>query len=348
MSEPELICERRGAAGCVLLNRPKALNALTPGMVAGLAAALDAWERDPAVERVVVRGAGERAFCAGGDIRLIHDLGKAGDHAAQMAFWRDEYRLNARIARYPKPYVSLIDGIVMGGGVGVSAHGSRRVAGDRYSFAMPEVSIGFFPDVGASYFLPRLPGQAGVWLALTGARIGAGDACSLGLATHFCPSGEHAALAEALCGRGDTDVLLARFAAPAPPPKFSHARGVIDACFARASVAEIIAALEAAGGDFAAETLATLAGKSPTSLVLTLRQMREGARLALPDVLRMEYRIVWRVCRGREFQEGVRAAIIDRDNRPSWSPARLEDVRAADIEACFAPLGADELALAAT
>ena len=344
MPEPEIICERRGAAGCVLLNRPKALNALTHGMVAGLAAALDAWERDPAIERVVVRGAGERAFCAGGDIRLIHDLGKAGDHAAQMAFWRDEYPLNLRIARYPKPYVSLIDGIVMGGGVGVSTHGSRRVAGDRYSFAMPEVSIGFFPDVGASCFLPRLPGQTGTWLALTGARIGAGDACSLGLATHFCASASHAALAEALCENGDTDAILAKFRSPAPAAKHAGAREAIDDCFARDSVVEIIDALASRGGEFAAETLATLAGKSPWSLVLTLRQLREGARLDLAEALRMEYRMVWRVCRGHEFYEGVRAAIIDRDNRPAWNPSCVGDVRAADIEACFAPLGEEELA----
>ena len=175
-AEPEVLCERRGAAGMIVLNRPRALNAVTHGMVRAIASALDAWEKDPAVTRVVVTGAGDRAFCAGGDIRQLYELGRSGRHAETLAFWREEYILNARIKRYSKHYVAIVDGIVMGGGVGLSLHGSHRIAGDRYLFAMPEVGIGFFPDVGATYALPRLPGQAGLWLGLTGARIRRADA----------------------------------------------------------------------------------------------------------------------------------------------------------------------------
>src|SRR5918994_3966155 len=196
--EPEILCERRGEAGLITLDRPKALNALTLRMVRALRRSLDAWEADPAVTRVVIAGSGERAFCAGGDIRQLYDLGRGGRVEEALAFWREEYELNIRIKRYPKPFVALIDGIVMGGGVGVSLHGSHRVAGDRYSFAMPEVAIGFFPDVGATYALPRLPGRTGTYFALTGERLRAADALALGLATHAVPSTDHPALLEAL------------------------------------------------------------------------------------------------------------------------------------------------------
>ncbi len=188
--ESELIRERRGRIGLVTLNRPKALNALTPGMVRGLAEALDAWERDDAVAAVVVTGAPGKAFCAGGDIRLLYDWGKAGRFAEARAFWREEYLLNARIKAYSKPYVAFIDGIVMGGGVGVSLHGSHRVASEHYLFAMPEVGIGFFPDVGATHALPRLPGRTGTWLAVSGDRVKQADALALGLATHTMASAD--------------------------------------------------------------------------------------------------------------------------------------------------------------
>src|SRR4051812_5046490 len=212
MAEAELLCERRGAAGLVTLNRPQALNALTHGMVLALRRALDEWADDPAVTRVVVLGAGERAFCAGGDIRHLYDLGKAGRHEEALRFWRDEYPLNVRIKRYPKPYVTLIDGIVMGGGVGVSLHGSHRVAGDRYQFAMPEVGIGFFPDVGATYALPRLPGRMGLYLALTGERARAADALAFGLATHAVPSAALAEVRAALIDGAPVDAALGRVA----------------------------------------------------------------------------------------------------------------------------------------
>lgn len=351
MSEPDIICEKRGAAGCVLLNRPKALNALTHAMIEGLAGALDAWEHDASIERVIVSGEGERAFCAGGDIRLIHDLGKAGNHETQLRFWREEYILNRRIARYPRPYIALIDGFVMGGGAGVSIHGSHRIAGDRLAFAMPEVSIGLFPDVGATYFLPRLPGHTGAWLALTGARIGPGDACELGLATHYVGSHRISDLARALEARGDTDAIIGSFAGSPPAAKYTAERGVIDACFGASDVAGVFDALERAsaqGSDFAGATLASLAAKSPTSVAIGLRQMQAGAGLDIEAALALEYRIVSRVCRGHDFYEGVRAAIIDKDNRPVWKPARREDLTQAMIDAYFAPLGAGELTFPAS
>lgn len=346
MAEPDIICEKRGAAGFVLLNRPQALNALNGAMVAGLAAALDAWEPDAGIERVVVSGAGERAFCAGGDIRLMHDLGKAGDHAAQLRFWREEYILNQRIARYSKPYVALIDGFDMGGGVGISIHGSRRVAGSQLKFAMPEAGIGFFPDVGATYFLPRLPGYAGTWLGLTGARIGAGDACALGLATSHAPSSQFGALARALEASGDTDSIIAQYSAPPPPAAFEAERGVIDACFSQAGVPAILRALEqkaAEGSVFARDTRAQLQRQSPTSAALGLAQMRAGRGLSIEAALAIEFRIVSRICRGHDFYEGVRSVIIDKDNSPRWRPASHDDVSASRINEYFAPLGADEL-----
>ena len=224
--EPETLVERRGRAGWITLNRPRALNALTLGMVREISAALDAFERDANVEFVVVTGAGERAFCAGGDVRWLNERGRAGDHAAQLAFWGEEYILNRRIKRYRKPYVALIDGIVMGGGVGVSLHGTYRVVGERTVFAMPEVGIGLFPDVGGTYLLPRVPGHFGAFLALTGLQAKAGDLVALGLATQFTPSAEMSKLAEALAGEpGPLEAILARFAAPAPASALLAERG---------------------------------------------------------------------------------------------------------------------------
>ena len=215
MNDADILFERRGAAGLVTLNRPAALNAVTHGMVRSLRAQLDAWADDPAITRVVVKAAGERAFSAGGDIRALYDLGQAGRHAEALQFWRDEYPLNALIKNYRKPYVALIDGIAMGGGVGVSVHGSHRVAGDRFSFAMPEVGIGFFPDVGATWFLPRMPGELGAYCALTGERFNAADGCGAGLATHRVPSARFEAMLDGLAGTVSVDAVLAAFAEPA-------------------------------------------------------------------------------------------------------------------------------------
>ncbi len=272
----EILCERRGAAGLVTLNRPQALNALTHGMVRALRAALDGWAADPAVACVVVAAAGERAFCAGGDIRHLYELGRAGRHDEALQFWRDEYALNVLIEGYGKPYVALIDGLVMGGGVGISLHGSHRVAGERYQFAMPEVGIGFFPDVGATYALPRLPDGFGTYLALTGARVGAADALALGLATHAVRSADLPALRDALVAGEPVDAVLHRFAHEPGPPALLEHRATVTRCFSGETVAEILARLDGEGSEFAARTAATIRAKSPTSLAVALEQMRRG------------------------------------------------------------------------
>ncbi len=344
-ADDEAVIERRGAAGVVVLNRPKALNALTLTMVRLIAAALDGWERDPTVTRVVIRAAGERAFCAGGDIRHLYELGRAGAHAEQLIFWREEYQLNRRIRLYPKPVVALIDGIVMGGGVGVSINASHRVAGEGFSFAMPEVGIGFFPDVGATYILPRLAHRAGVYLGLTGARADAGDALALGLAEAFVPRSATAALAQALEAEGDVDATLGQFSAPPPASALMAEAATLDAAFAPATVDAILNALDArqAGGSaFAAAAGAAIRSKSPTSLAIALRQMALGRAASFDEALRIEFRIVSRVCRGRDFYEGVRALIIEKDNKPVWSAPPS----GAEVDAYFAPLGADELTFA--
>ncbi len=338
--------ERRGAAGFVLLDRPKALNALTLEMVRAIAGALDSFERDERVARVVVASAGGRAFCAGGDIRLIYQQGREGDHAAQLTFWREEYQLNQRIKRYSKPYVALIDGIVMGGGVGLCLHGSHRVASERCVFAMPEVGIGFFPDVGATYALPRLPHRVGVYLAATGLRADAGDVVALGLAQSFVPSASFGALALALEQQGSVDEILARFAAPPPPSKILAEAEQIESWFARLDRQAILDALASAaerGSSSAQSALAAMRDKSPTSQAIALRQMELGTGLSFEEAMRLEFRVVSRLCRGHDFYEGVRAAIIDKDQSPHWRPGPGEALDENTIAAYFAPLGAQEM-----
>jgi enoyl-CoA hydratase len=335
----EVIVERRHGAGVVILNRPHALNALTLRMVREIAAALDDFERDVSIERVIVRAAGERAFSAGGDVRWLYERGRAGDYAAQSAFFREEYALNARIKRYRKPYVALLDGLAMGGGVGVSLHGAHRVATERASLAMPEVGIGFFPDVGATWALPRVPHRIGVAMAAAGLRANAADMAALGLATAYVESARLPALAEALERPGPTAAIIGEFAVPPPPsPLMTHA-AAIERAFATAEVASVEAALRADGSTFAQGLIDTMATKSPTSLAIALKQMQVGASMSFEDAMRVEFRIVTRICRGHDFYEGVRAALVDKDNRPQWRPAPS----AADIDAYFAPLGADEL-----
>jgi enoyl-CoA hydratase len=341
-ADDEILCERRGAAGVITLNRPAALNALTLGMVRVMRRSLDAWATDPAVTRVLVRAAGERAFCAGGDIRWLYELGQAGREAEALAFWREEYALNAVIKRYPKPYLALIDGIVMGGGVGISLHGSHRVAGERYLFAMPEVGIGFFPDVGATYALPRLPGAMGAYLALTGARIGPADALALGLATHTVASAVLPAIADALAAGDPIESCLAAHARPPGPAPLTAERKLIDRCFSGASVPTVLACLDAAAGSgsaFAGRTAATLRAHSPTSLAIALEQMRRGASLSFEEAMRTEFRIVARLIAGHDFYEGVRATLIDRDGRPQWRPSGLDSVSADAVARHFADLG---------
>jgi enoyl-CoA hydratase len=299
-------------------------------MCLALDARLQEWQDDPAVRSVLVRGQGRRAFCAGGDVRRLYD-DRDGDYP--RAFYRAEYRLNARLHRFAKPYIAFLDGIVMGGGVGVSVHGSHRIATENTVFAMPETGIGLFPDVGGSYFLGRCPGALGMYLGLTGARLGAADAIYCGIAQHFMPAKDWDRLS-------DPGSIASH---PTEPAKLAAHRALIDRCFAQPSIEEIIAALTVEREPFAAETLAVLAAKSPTSLKIARRQIATGRGLAFDDCMRMEWRMVNRVIRGHDFYEGVRAAIVDKDRKPRWRPARLADVTEDEVARYFVPLPGDEL-----
>ena len=342
-TDTDIQFERRGAAGIVTLNRPQALNAVTHAMVRALAAKLGEWARDPAVTRVLITAA-QRAFSAGGDIRALYELGKANRHAEALHFWRDEYALNTLIKRYPKPYVALIDGIVMGGGVGISIHGSHRVAGDKFQFAMPEVGIGFFPDVGATWFLPRMPGELGTYCALTGERMRNADAIAAGIATHYVSSTRFPELMDALCGTVPVDAVVSAFAEKLGIGPVSIYRQAIDRLFSGDSVEGIVQALDreailrSSEAGWAGATSAGIRGKSPTSLRIALAQLRHGKDWSFTDCMKAEYRIVSRIIYGHDFYEGVRAVIIDKDNAPRWKPERLAQVTDADVDSHFAPL----------
>jgi enoyl-CoA hydratase len=340
--DAEVLIERRGRAGVIVLNRPQALNALTLTMVRLIAAALDEWEGDGAVDRILLLAAGERAFCAGGDVRRLYDLGRAGDHDSQLTFWREEYQVDRRIKTYPKPVVALVDGIVMGGGVGLAMHAQHTVAGERFVFAMPEVGIGFFPDVGAAWILPRLEFRVGVYFALTGLRAIAGDAVALGLAKTFVPSAAFPALTQALESEEPVKTVLGRFAASPPRSTLIDEAEAIETCFSgpdRAAILDALRDAETQGHAIAAPARAAMQEKSPTSQAIALKQMVLGATIDFDEALRMDYRIVSRICRGHDFYEGVRAVIVDKDNRPRWSPPPAR----AEIDAYFAPLGDGEL-----
>jgi len=345
-SEPDILFECKGVAGQVMLNRPHALNAVSHAMVRALAQQLDEWESDPTVTRVIVTARGGRAFSAGGDLRDLYDLGRAGRYKEALGFFRDEYRLNSRIKHYRKPYVALIDGIVMGGGAGISIHGSHRVAGDRFVFGMPEVGIGFFPDIGATWFLPRLPGQLGAYCALTGERLNAADATTASVATHRVASSRFPELIDALCGNVPVDAVLGAFSESANRAAIA-AQSAIDRMFDHERMEDVLAALdaEAAGAEtdaaFAAKTAALIRVKSPTSLKIALKQMRLGSGLDFNECMRTEFRIVSRVMRGQDFYEGVRAVIIDKDQAPHWNPATLEAVSPAEAGRYFAPLASE-------
>jgi enoyl-CoA hydratase/carnithine racemase len=330
-----MLARREGAAGTLLMNRPKTLNALDIEMIRGFQSALDAWTEDAAVRLVLLEGAGGRAFCAGGDVRRIREFAIAGDTAAIEAFFAEEYAVNRGIAHFGKPWISLIDGVCMGGGIGVSIHGAPRVVTEHAMLAMPETAIALFPDVGTSWNLPRLPGAIGNWLALTGARLRGADAVHAGLATHYVLRERLPALRQALLA-GDAGV-VARFAEPLPEAGFAPHRAAIDRCFSRDSVLGIIQALEAEGTAWAAEQVAILRRMSPTSLCVSLELLRRGAGATLDECLEMELaltRVV--VNRHPDFREGVRSVLVDKDGAPNWSPARLEDVDPAAIRAMFA------------
>ncbi|MEM9937811.1 MAG: enoyl-CoA hydratase/isomerase family protein [Pseudomonadota bacterium] len=340
-----------GQVGHITLNRPEALHALNLDMCEAILTALTVWKHDPTVKAVLIDHAdGSRGFCAGGDIIMLRNSGM-DDAAEARAFFAEEYRMNAAIKSFPKPYVALMDGVTMGGGVGLSVHGTYRVATERTLFAMPETGIGLFPDVGGGWFLPRLDGELGTWLALTGARLKGGDVAQAGVATHFIPSDGLADLKTAILNAdyGETpDVVLQQILdaahEPAPAASFADVQSILDNCFAGDSAEAIVAALQTEGSEWALKQAQTIAEKSPETVKVALRQVREGAACeTFEDNMRMEYRIGWRKVQSPDFIEGVRAVVVDKDHAPKWVPDTLEAVSDAHIDQYFEPLGDDEL-----
>jgi enoyl-CoA hydratase len=342
--DAEVIIRREGRAGRITLNRPKALNALTLGMVREIWKALLAWKDDPEVELVLLDGAGERALCAGGDVRWLYDS-RVNGSADARTFWSEEYRLNALIARYPKPYVAFMDGIVMGGGIGLSAHGRHRVVTERSQLAMPETSIALIPDVGGTWLLSRAPKETGAYLGLTGERMRGAGTVYARFADAFVTSAQLPALATALTGSaaGEVSEIVQGFAETPPTSELAKRAALIDRAFRFDTVEEIRTELTAIGGDWAERTLAELAEKSPLSLKLTLAAIRNARRLgSLEEALGVEYRLCVRLFEHGEFIEGVRALIVDKDRQPKWNPPRLQEVSADQVKDFFAPLPAAE------
>ncbi|MEQ9812563.1 MAG: enoyl-CoA hydratase/isomerase family protein [Azospirillaceae bacterium] len=344
----DVLFEKRGRLGLITLNRPKALNALNLPMIEAMAPQLAAWADDDGVAAVAIRGAGEKAFCAGGDVRAVWEAGmarKRGEPAGTLTadFFREEYRLNHLIHTYPKPYVALVDGISMGGGMGLSMHGSHRVVSERLMFAMPETGIGLFPDVGAGWFLPRCPGQLGTYFALTGNRGDAADAMAIGYGTHLVPADRLEAVIAGLAEGGDADSVLADEAVEAGPSAVAAERDLIDRCFGHDSVEAVIAALAAEPGDFARAARETLATRSPTSMKVTLVELRRGATMSYPQAVTMEFRLSQACMDGHDFFEGIRALLVDKDRNPRWDPPTLDGVDEALIERHFAEPEAGDL-----
>jgi enoyl-CoA hydratase len=348
-AEGDLIVRREGAAGIIRLNRPKALNAMTLEMSLGIDAALDQFEADPAVAVVVLEGAGERGLCAGGDIRGLWESSKVGGDLGKI-FWRQEYVMNARIAKYPKPYVAFMDGLVMGGGVGLSAHSGNRVVTEKTKLAMPEVGLGFFPDVGGTWLLSHSPGEIGTYFGLTGQTMNGPDAIYSGFADAVIPSAKWPVLRDALtkvrAGVSSTEVkkLIDGFSTGETAGPVAAMQATIDKWFAYDRMQDIIAALKADGSELAQATLKTLSEKSPRGMVVTLKLLRLSRNAkSLEECLVREYRAALQVFASDDFREGVRAAVIDKDRNPKWSPPRIEDVTPEMVAPYFAEIGADEL-----
>lgn len=321
----DILFSRVGRAGIATLNRPAALNALNRGMCVALHRRLMDWATDGQVELVIVEGVGERAFCAGGDVVGLHGFGRAGSPEWE-GFFHDEYRMNQAIAHYPKPYVALVDGISMGGGVGISVHAPFRVATERTLFAMPETGIGLIPDVGGTHALPRFPGEYGTWAGLTGARIRGNDCVTIGYCTHYVPSDILPRLKERLAhGHETVDHILETFDSDGPEGAVAALRDGIDYLFAQDQVEDILDLLDD-GDSWAQEQALAIRGMSPTSCKLTLHGLRAGRGASIEAALRLEYRMVSAIKSGHDFYEGVRAQLIDKDRKPQWKPARLADV----------------------
>uniref|UniRef100_A0AAX7V653 3-hydroxyisobutyryl-CoA hydrolase n=1 Tax=Astatotilapia calliptera TaxID=8154 RepID=A0AAX7V653_ASTCA len=336
-AEPEVLLEKVGRTGVITMNRPKVLNALNLTMIRQIYPQLKKWESDNETDIVIIKGAGDKAFCAGGDIRAVTEAGKVGDSLAQD-FFREEYILNNAIGSYRKPYIALIDGITMGGGVGLSVHGLFRVATEKTLFAMPETAIGLFPDVGGGYFLPRLQGKLGLFLALTGFRLKGRDVQRAGVATHFVESKKVPLL-----------VLISLCSVFKDYQPFIYFQSLVllnpVRLFSASSVEGIVKNLKTDGSEFAKKQTETLSKMSPTSLKITLKQLQAGAALSLQDVLVMEYRLSQACMRGCDFYEGVRAVLVDKDQNPKWNPSTLEEVSNQMVEQCFSSLGEKDLTL---
>ncbi|MCK9914313.1 enoyl-CoA hydratase/isomerase family protein [Microbacteriaceae bacterium K1510] len=346
VQERDIIVSGYGALRRITLNRPQAMNALTLDMVVAITRLLKVWRDDPEVRVVLLDGAGTRGFCAGGDIRALYEAARSGSDFPAI-FWRDEYRLDALIARYPKPVVVLMDGIVMGGGVGLAAYAAFRIVTERSAVAMPEVGIGFFPDVGASFLLARAPGNVGTYLALSGASIGAADAIYCGLADIYVPFAALADLPAALSScqtRDDVDFSLRKLSAQTPGGHLPPARSWIDHCYAPDTVEEIFERLNQCDDSGAGEAICVLETRSPTSLKVTLRHLRDAAIFErLEECLQQDYRIALACIRNHDFLEGVRAAVIDKDRNPHWRPATVAAVTAEAVDRHFLPHGGPEL-----
>ncbi len=342
----DVIVREHGALRRLTLNRPRALNAITLDMSVTMTAMMRAWASDPAVGAVLLDGAGERGFCAGGDIRALYDAAKSGDPLPQR-FWAVEYHLNVMIARYRKPVVAIMDGVVMGGGIGLAGHAAHRVVTERSAVAMPEVGIGFFPDIGASFPLARAPGFTGTYLALTGDRMNAADAIYCGLADIHIPSAKLAEIPAALAdcrSAGEVRKHLGELSAPPAPGKLEAARPWIDACFSANTVEEIFARLAASEAEAARVALTTMQKASPTSLKITLRNMRDAAKFRrIEQCFTQDYRIALACVAGHDLIEGIRATIVDKDRNPIWEPDTLEKVTPDIVDRHFRSVGALEL-----
>ena len=347
--EGDLIVRREGSAGIIRLNRPKAINAMTLEMSMGIDAALDRFEADPAVAVVVLEGAGERGLCAGGDIRGLYESSKVNGDLGKV-FWRQEYIMNARIAAFGKPYIAYMDGLVGGVGVGLSAHGRHRIVTEKTRLAMPEVGLGFFPDVGGTWLLSRAPGELGAYFGLTGQTMNGPDAIHARFADAVVPTERWPALREVLTKVRpgavslEIDQLIAGFATGETAGPVAAQQAKIDAWFAHDRMHDIFVALEADGSELALATLKTLKEKSPRGMVVTLKLLRLARKAtSLQECLVREYRAALEVFRSDDFREGVRAAIIDKDRNPSWSPPNVDQVTPEMLERYLAEIGADEL-----
>ncbi|KAL9967456.1 hypothetical protein ACROYT_G025678 [Oculina patagonica] len=351
--DAEVLLEIKNKVGVITLNRPKALNALNLNMIRQIYPVLQKWDVDPAVSLVMIKGTGDRAFCAGGDVRAIAEAGKKGDELTKV-FFKEEYMLNHAIGTLQTPYVAFINGITMGGGVGLSVHGRFRVATESTVFAMPETAIGLFPDVGGGYVLPRMKGKLGLYLALTGQRLKGYDVKHAGVATHFVTSEKLTDLESSLlkltdpqlnsvqevlddydktCSEGQKEFVLEKYTQQ------------IDSCFDRPTLEEILQALKEDGSEWALKQTEILNKMSPISMKITLRQLQEGAKLSLGDCLKMEYRLTQRCMEDNDFYEGIRAVLVDKDNSPKWKPSNIEAVSKEKVDSYFATLGDREMVL---